>query len=198
MICYQKKQSGAILVTALIFLTVLTLVGVTTLKGTALEYQVTMNNVFQTRAFFSSESARTAFTEVLDDHVYYRNWSDVTLPVGLSLIDSEKDLFVENDSGEAPTMNSGILSTDATMRINGDGRPGYASGGDIKGDVSVYKTRVAIANGSGAAMVSGYMGLGKSSANGGAAIFFEVRSTGESALGATAITGSEYRALVVN
>jgi hypothetical protein len=47
-------------------------------------------------------------------------------------------------------------------------------------------------------MVAGYEGLGKSSASGGALMFFDLRSVGASAANSSGVTGSNYRYVIRN
>ena len=191
------KQQGAVLVVSLIFLAMLTLVGVSSMQSTSLDYQISANAALKDRSFYSSESGRLAMGDILDDHIFERGWTNFSLPAGLSMTTANKDLYLTNDAGD-DLANQASLTIDARYQIDNAVDGDFSDGGDIDADVVVYKTQTKWATGAGVAMVSGYQGLGKSSAAGGTHMFFELRSTGKTALNAQSVTATEYRAIVKN
>jgi Tfp pilus assembly protein PilX len=183
----MRTQSGAVLITALMFLTVLTLIGVVSMQTTSLDYRMSSNAVFKDRAMTASENARTAVASVIDDHLFERGWTSVVMPTGVVVVDAAKQLYVLNDAGES-LASTGSLTVDLT----------HTSDANSSADVMVYKTQTKLAAGAGVAMISGYEGLGKAAASGGANVYFELRSRGKSTHSAQATTATEYRAILKN
>ncbi len=192
------RQQGAVLITSLIFLTVLTLIGVVSMQSTSMDYQMSTNAVLRDRAFYFSENGRQAMGSVLDDHLFERGWTgNVILPTGLAIADISKDLYNGNDSSES-LANSTSLTVDATHQLDGNGDGDVTDGEDSNSAIIVYKTQTQWAAGAGTAMAAGYEGLGKAAAAGGVHVFFELRSRGTSIAGAQATTAAEYRAILKN
>ncbi len=193
-----SRQRGAVLITALMFLTVLTLVGVVSMQSTSMDYQMSTNAVLQDRAFYFSENGREAMGSVIDDHLFDRGWStNVILPTGLTIADTSKDLYNGNDAGES-LANAASLTFDATHRLDGNDDGDFTDGEDSNSQIIVYKTQTQWAAGAGTAMAAGYEGLGKAAAAGGLHVFFELRSRGTTVAGAQATTAAEYRAILKN
>jgi hypothetical protein len=198
-----RSQQGYVLITAMIFLAILTLVAVVSMQSTTFGYQMSTNMVVKDRTFQFSETGRTGMAQVMDAHVFERGWnSAVMLPSGLDILDKDSsggddDLYLSNETGEDLYDDTSIV-TDANYQVDGNGDGDYVDGGDINAGISVYKTQAINAPGAGTAMSSGYEGLGKSVAAGGLHMYFELRSRGQSITGAQSVTASEYRVVVKN
>lgn len=199
-----RLQTGYILVTSMVFLLVLTMVAVFGIQYSVLEYQMGTNTAFTTQAMEASESGRVATSKILNAHIYERGWNDaVEVPASLEVLDKDNQdgidlLYVDNSETPEALLGEEELDVDATYRLDGDGDAAYNGKKDVLADVAVYKTRVVNATGSGTAMVSGYEGLGKAAAAGGAKIFFELRSVGKAPNGAQVTTASDYRLVIRN
>lgn len=81
---------GFVLVTALIFLVVLTLVAVTAVKSTGLELRMSSNNALHTEAFEAAEAPRQVVGRLLEKLGFdpATGWSAVTLPDEFAFLDS--------------------------------------------------------------------------------------------------------------
>ncbi len=200
----MSRQAGYVLATSLIFLLVITMVAVVGMQSTSMEYSISTNTALATRAFEAAEGGRAAADQVLDRHIFERGWGDeVDLPPTVTVLDKDGDnasdvLFTDNSEGADALLNESALETDITFRVDADGDGKYTGDEDAKADIMVYKTGVVAATGAATAMVSGYEGLGKASAAGGAHIYFEIRSRGEAPGGAKAITANTFRVVVRN
>ncbi len=199
-----QGQGGYVLISSLVFLAALTVTSVVGVQDTILQHRMGTNLALETRAFEASEGGRAAAADVLDAHVFQRGWDDaVTVPAGLEVLDKDSDgapdiLYSDNEEAAGTLLQGGTLTTDARLRLDGDGNAGYTGENDMQADISVYKTRVVSASGAATAMVSGYEGLGKASSAGGTHIYFELRSRGDAGDGATAVTASDFRVVVRN
>lgn len=71
---YSRRQSGFVLVTALIFLVVLTLIGVVATKNTTLGLKMSRNFLEKTQTFEAAETARVKADDLLDAATYNRGW----------------------------------------------------------------------------------------------------------------------------
>src|SRR5579859_6561716 len=67
-------QRGFVLVTALIFLVMLTLIGVVATKNTTLGLKMSRNFLVKTQTFEAAETARVKVDDVLDSATYWRGW----------------------------------------------------------------------------------------------------------------------------
>ena len=219
--CHHKpclaKERGAVLITSLMFLIVLTLVALVASQSTVLEARMSNNTIVKGRATESSEALRTGTLDLLDTHLFNRGWPKgytdgtnigtldpsysalFTLPVGVS-VTNVVNWAPGNDAGET-LFNPASWTKDMTLAVNGNSGSGdtdYDDDVDQKADLYVFRTVTVNSPGSATAMVGGYEGLGKSSASGGALMFFDLRSVGASAGSAETVTGSNYRYVVRN
>jgi hypothetical protein len=67
-------RQGYALITGLVFLTVLTTIGIFTLKNTALEIMMSANNNKGVQAFEASETTRVLTSQLIDAHLSNRGW----------------------------------------------------------------------------------------------------------------------------
>lgn len=207
---HPPKYAGFALITALIFLVILTLVAITALRTSGLELRMGSNNALRTESFESSESPRLLLTQLLDVHTFNRGWPvsvgggipdgefNYPFPVGLSLDSATPANWYVNNVDEAGNCESPFRAAGTaacTLRTDASYRRDLAAGGEqpfvIRSDLSVFKLRVDLAPGAGTAMLAGYEGTGKSIASSGGRVFFYVRSSGRDA--AVADAGTEAR-----
>jgi hypothetical protein len=176
-------------------------------QSTVLEARMSTNTIVKQRATESSEALRTGINDLLDGHLYSHGLWPVALggtepdslfsiPAGITL-GNTSDWGTGNGAGE-DLYDPNTWVTDARLQVDGDGDTLFHSDVDQNANLMVFKTVTTNATGSATAMVSGYEGLGKSSASGGAMIYFDLRSVGSSAGSSSTVTGSNYRYLVRN
>lgn len=212
----MKQQNGYVLVTALVFLLVLSLVAITAMRSTSLELRMSANAAYKTRALSASESVRTQTNDLIDAHVYHRGWPvsiggvvpnntfATAIPTGLSVKDKDVPLdgvpdnfFDGNETGEDLLSHSSLV-VDIDFDFDGDGNStaDVRDELDVIGDLRVVRTVAKIAPGSGAEQVAGYAGIGVGAAGGGSYNFFELRSAGRAPANAQATTATEFRYLL--
>jgi hypothetical protein len=200
-------ERGAVLVTSLIFLVMLTVAAVVANQSTVLETRMSTNAVVKARAVEASEALRMASHDLIDTHLYYRGWPQASggslndslfdMPAGV-VLDTPLTNWGTGNGASEDLFDPTTWVRDLTLRIDGNGDGDHVDDVDQQADFYAYKTVVVNATGSATAMVAGYEGLGKSSASGGALMFFDLRSAGASAANATGVTGSNYRYVVRN
>lgn len=210
------NHAGFALVTGLILLGVLTLVGLYAMRNTGLEVRMSENNAQRVEMFEMSESSRTVLGPVLDEHVFSRGWPvsisglvpnelfGMTLPAGLTIATTSgsppPDWFGRNPETSTTGYvfqqeNIDIADATFTRTIT----PSGATPLQIDTDLAVYKLRVDIAPGAGAAMVAGYEGVGKAAAAGGGNMFFYTQSIARGPEGESeSVTGAVYRHVITN
>ena len=216
------RQRGYALITAIIFLVILTGVAVTALRSSGLELRMSSNNSLRTESFEASESPRLITGELLDIHTFNRGWPtsiggdiadaefDYPFPSGMNIPTPLKNWYVNNsdESGNCatPYVTAGgaecsLLSDASYSRdLAATGQTSYP----VRSDLSVFKLRVDLSPGSGTAMLAGYEGTGRSVASSGGRVFFYVQSTGydaaptASATEARTQTGAMYRHVIRN
>ncbi len=205
------SQQGAVLITSLIFLVMLTIVAVVANQSTVLETRMSTNSIVKARAVEASEALRIASNGLIDTHLYYRGWPTALTGVtgGITVADDYFDIPSGVAVNKASNWGLGNEATenlfdpatwvnDMSLRIDGNGDADYVDDLDQQADLYVYKNAVTNSTGSATAMVAGYEGLGKSSASGGALMFFDLRSVGASAANSSGVTGSNYRYVIRN
>lgn len=205
------KQSGYALITAIIFLVVLTLVALTSLRSSGLELRMGSNFALRTESFESSDSPRLIAGRLLDLHTFNRGWPvslggqvpngefDFTVPTGFALPATVTDWYINNADEaancETPFLSAGgtpcALLTDASYNRNvaAAGQSPYV----VRSEFSIFKVRVDLNPGAGTAMLAGYEGTGKSVASSGGRIFYYVQSTGRDGAALAADTESQSR-----
>lgn len=197
-------QTGVALVTALVFLFVLTMVSVIAMQSTSFEYRMSTNAAFKSRACEVSESGRMAVSSVMPEHAYLRSWSGMSLPSDLTVKDKNEDgtgdaLYGDNDesAGSLDLNNLTALTTDAVYKrdVNGDGD---ADDLDLVAAIKVFHSTTKIQKGSGTAMLGGYQGLGKALGAGGAGLYYVVASEGKAPAKACCLSSTDVRTRVVN
>lgn len=215
----RPSQSGFALVVSLILLTILTMVAVIATRGSGLEVQMAGNSVARIEALDVSESTRRPMGEVIDAHTFARGWPvtlggtvavddfDFELPVGL-LLCGESGEGESCDAESAPRSwyqgNSEEADGLDPARLDLDGRFLRAAADELpvtlESRISVYKLVTDLNPGAGAAMVSGYEGIGKAAAAGGGRVFYYARSVGLSPNDAVAEaeTAADYRHVIRN
>ena len=198
-----RNQQGAVLLASLLILVAITLVSVTSMQSGIQEYRIAGNMVFGERAFQASETGRGRVSQILDEHLFERDWpATLTIPSGVTILDKDSDgnkdmLYTENGAGEDINDVSTLIK-DVEVRIDGNGDGDYTDKNDIQTDLYVYKARVQFGTGSGAAMMSGYEGLGKGAAAGGGQVYYELRSQGLGTGSAEAWTSSDFMGIIKN
>jgi hypothetical protein len=203
----SASQRGAVLIISLVFLVMLTIVAVVANQSTVLEARMSTNAIVKARAVEASEALRMASNEMIDAHLFYRGWPQLLggnlnnslfdIPTGLVLGTPPTNWGTGNDAGEN-LFDPATWILDMSLRVDGNGDGDQVDDVDQRADLYAYKTAVVNATGSATAMVAGYEGLGKSSASGGALMFFDLRSAGASAANSSGVTGSNYRYVVRN
>jgi hypothetical protein len=205
---------GYALMTSLVFLTILTTVGIFTLKNTALEIMMSANNNKSAQAFEAAESSRTIVNQLIDAHVYNRGWPkslggaienyrfNNSIPEGLTLTKNGSAPSPRNWYEDLPQTSSSFKPLDLSQ-IDGRYNRNISSSGSIgftlQGSAAVRLLRTDLEAGSNSAMSSGYEGLGKGAASGGGNIFFYVVAQGQDpSAQATRYTASVYRYSIRN
>lgn len=185
---------GYVLITSMVFLVILTMVGVTAVQNTALEQKMSANVAFHTQSREDSESGRNALSSTLYNHLFYRGWpaptgtlasGTFTLPTGLTIVNGDT-LYTKSED----------TTVDATFQSDTDGN---GTADSATANLYIHRMGVVTAPGAGASMVAGYEGMGKSAAGGGSYLFLQLKSrTSGSAGQANSQTGSHYRAVINN
>jgi len=157
-------QRGYALVTAIVFLVLLTIVALAAIRGTGLEVKSTANSTLRAEAFAASEIARTMtirqLSALCDNGV-------AALPTvdGWAKVDGSTDWCTEAKSPDATA-----FVTDARYEITSPIK--------VNGEVSVQRLYNAAAEGAGQAQGAGYASAGIGAATGGGNIYFLVQSRG--------------------
>ena len=185
------KSQGFALFMALVFLLVMTTLGITMMNYSTLEYRMSVNTAFHEQAFQAAEGGRKAMTSILDEHIFERGWAGVSLPSGMTINDNNNDSRPDNLFITSTTNSTEDLQQPTTLIEDAS-----YSKASIKASISVISVGALANSGSGQEMFRGYDGLGQGSGSGGSARFFEVRSKGASNGNSTATIASHYRVIL--
>ncbi len=181
----RKKNSGFVLVTGLVFVLVIMLVTVATMQSSNLDYKISSNEAFKDIAFQGSESGRVAAGEAVVYYIYSREWTGLQVS-NLTYL-SDYDPATDSVGPNEDLYDTSSLNVDMQYDVSGP----YIE--TIDADINIVKAPGARSKGSGLQQLSGYEGLGKGAGAGGVHLIYEIRSTGEGASGAVAVTASELR-----
>lgn len=220
---FCARQRGIALFVGLIFLLVISIVAVIAMRGTLMEMRMVTNSARHETAFEASEALRSVPVSLFDDHVYARGWptaqgGDVpdsefdwqsTIPSSmLSLVKGS----LQNDCSNQQTLFYGQLQPacgslpketlydpktwhpDMIIAICDTGTTSCS--GDVSATIAIVPDGTTLGQGAGGAQAAGYRGLGVGSANGGAEMYFEIRSVATAPGGGAATTHAQYHQMI--
>jgi len=221
------RQGGYALITVIIFLVLLSIIALSTLKNSGLEARMGANGALHAQAFESSEMSRHLIDTLIDANVTARGWP---ASIGGSVANGDFDCgaaslliiaAASNNCTSDKTANAigySIVNASSAPQnwFNGntetsfnpnslDTDANYKQALDsthtVTGAVSVYKLYTTLAAGAGSQQAAGYLGLGRSAAAGGGYIFFYINSHGldfTASPQASADTSAIFRDLIRN
>lgn len=186
---------GIALVTGLIFLLILSLIAISAMKNSVLDYKISSHNSIRQRVFTQSEEVQSAVGEAIRHYfITNRDWTAVTLAENLTR--SENFIPTSGNQASENPLDTNSLASDFqyTQQKNvNDGIPET-----ITTDVYVLNGQTQFVPMSGLTQLSGYSGFGKSAANGGTNTLYEIRSRSRSDSGIERISYSRYLSIPGN
>ncbi|PTU33249.1 pilus assembly PilX family protein [Stenotrophobium rhamnosiphilum] len=210
----NRPSHGYALVTGIVFLAVLTTVGVLALKNAGLESRMSANNNLNTQAFEAAEATRTLVSQLIDPHVYNRGWPvaiggtipnkifNHPIPAGMTLTSSTGSA-APIDWYSAPLelassfdrLDMSSIQVHYSRNVANAESPEFV----LQASATVKRLRADLNSGSDVAMASGYESLGKSAASGGSSLYFNVTARGQDPNSqAVDFTSSIYRHVIRN
>lgn len=183
----KTKESGYILVTGMVFILIISLVTISTMNSTTLDYKISSNESFKNIAFQSSETGRTISGDALGHFIYHQSWDG--LPLSGLTIYNDYDPSTDGKIDTEDLYDTTSLNNDISYNATGTGIETVTS------QISIIKSPGVKSAGSGLQQLSGYEGLGKGAGAGGIHLLYEIRSTGQGAAGAVAVTASEFKVI---
>ncbi len=191
------KQKGNVLVAGLIFVMILTVLGVGAMQSSNLEYRMSTNTAFKKYAFEHSESGRASITQVLGLHLREYGWTDVTTDSGLVVLDNDGvsglDLLSENETGETVANPE----SDAEFYFD-ENSNGTNEASELVAEVSVFSLKTEACSGCSIGFASGSEGAGKGGGNGGFRTILQVVSEGVGPSNARATVATDFRHVIRN
>ena len=180
-------QRGAVLITSLIFLLVLTLIAVVAMQSTSLEQKMSTNVAYKLQTFEDAESSRAAISSVMYPHLWEKStWDNVTLPSGLCV--------TCNQGGAAMSFFNQQASDGYETGSNWDydDRVATYTSSNINSAIFVYRTHVQSLGGvSGIGQKAYNMGTGGGASE---AYYFDVRVASSNVVtGTTSTVAADYR-----
>lgn len=206
----RRKTRGYALITAIVFLVLMSLVALAAIRSTGLEVQASGNAALRAQAFESAEVSRTLVGSLIDPLCNSGGWPASiggtvpddqftrAVPAGLRIVNRdgrggpdnwciEPDSEVGFDPASMDVDALHVRDLSATLGVR------------IDGEVAVRRLHTAALAGAGQAQGSGYGGTGLGVASGGGQIYFHVRSRGaerDNQAEASASTAATYRYLI--
>lgn len=206
----MTRPRGQALLTAIIFLVLLSLVALAAIRSTGLEVKSGSNHARRAAAFEAAETARTVIGPLIDNLCAEGGWPAqlggvvpdsqfaTAIPAGITLADHDRvggpDDWCQ-DADSDGSFDPARMTSDARY----DRELRATLGVEVHGEVAVRRLNSAPIAGAGQAQAGGYGGSGTAMAAGGGQIFFYLRSQGrERAEGAEAgsSTSATYRYVI--
>lgn len=205
-----RAADGYALLTAIVFLVLLTLVALAAIRGTGLEVQSGANGTRRAEAFEAAEIARSVVAPLIDLLCRNGGWPvsiggtvpdaefHAPLPAGVRIVDRSVAAGPDNWCLEADSeagFETGPLDIDATYSRDLRDTLGVR----IDGEVAIHRLHTSAVAGAGQAQAAGYAGNGVGIAGGGGQIYFHIRSHGRehaSHAEARVSTAASYRYVI--
>jgi hypothetical protein len=185
----MNRSRGQALLTAIIFLVLLSLVALAAIRGTGLEVKSGSNHARRAAAFEAAETARTVIGPLIDDLCARGGWPArlggtvpdsefaAAMPSGITLADHDRvggpDDWCQ-DADSDGSFDPARMTSDARYDRDLQATLGI----QVHGEVAVRRLNSEPIAGAGQAQASGYGGSGSAMAAGGSQIFFHLRSQG--------------------
>lgn len=202
-----RQDQGFVLVTGLVFLLLTTIIAVTGMRISNLDFRMGVGTAQQTQAFQGAETGLASLNDdVMYTQLFEREW---TAPL-IADLNANLEIRYDNsgtlnwttgtrvDLGLFPELNyatdpfdpdadtvgtdgySNAFQQDARFRLDVNSDGDYADPGEFEVAMAVVPSHAEYNAGSGIAMLAGYKGLGKSAGSAGASAFYALLSEGQS------------------
>ena len=187
MTSYINDKSGSVtIIAAIMVLLIVTLVGISAMDTTTVELQIASNDQRSRIAFYNADSGVYGIPKIISRII------DTSDPVGIA---AEVDSIATGVTWDASTDQNTFF--DQVMGYaDYDAVPDVVMGqGGFSTQVDVERIRSIVLAGGGAEFASGVEGIGVGT-TGGAAVYYELDSRGQSTRGANANVVADYRKVV--
>ena len=158
----MRSENGSIVVVALIMLSLLTVIGLSSSHTSIIESRIATNEQLSNIAFYKADGGAEAGTVLIEDGIEIRGWNDDTTYGDAKIKNGQ---FILNT--ESNTLNPIPEDTNSDVSF-----PGNYTSGQAHTNLKVLNN-VTLSTGSAAMIASGYEGKGK---GGGAWLIYDVRS----------------------
>lgn len=204
---HSCSHGGYALITAIVFLVLLSLIALTALRSSGLEVKSGANSARRAAAFEAAEVSRSLVAGLIEPLCRSGGWPTsaggavpdsefpARLPAGLSLVDRDGSGGPDNwclEPDSEASFDPDAMDRDAAYH---QALPGL----QIAGDVAVRRLNTEASAGAGQAQGAGYAGIGIGVAGGGGHIHFYLRSRGaerSEQAEASATTSAVYRQVI--
>jgi len=174
---FLNNQRGSALIVALLMLVVLTLLGISSTTTSTVELQISGNDKLYKRSFFAADGGTAAGSELIEQNIEERNWTDYSTRGNIGIIEGDLYLNRDTDAGIDPIPSD--TNQDAVIPLSAIVDP---TASPFVLDTSVPHTNLKVvgnsqlSTGSAVQLAAGYEGKGKGAGGGGAWIIFDVRA----------------------
>jgi len=182
----KTSESGFVLITGLILILAISLVTISAMQGSNLDFKISANQSYKDIAFQNSESGRTVAGEALSHFIYERSWSGFNA-TGLT-IPTDYDPSTDKLADTENLYETSALNVDISYKLSSTDIE------TIESDLSIIKAEGVQKGKSSLNQLSAYEGLGKGAGSGGVQLLYEIRSQGKGPANAAAVTATEYKA----
>ncbi|MEN6440044.1 MAG: pilus assembly PilX N-terminal domain-containing protein [Syntrophobacter sp.] len=170
-----KDEKGSALILSLLMIALLSVIAVLSARTSTVETRITANDRLHKRAFHQAEAGVQTGKEVIEQNIEDRNWENGSLLRNTRIVHGE--LFANPALGDAEGDYASDAFRDAYLpaRKESGGSVVDTTTSDPHTNIRVGGTR-RLSTGSAIQMVAGYEGMGKSAAQGGAWIIYDIRA----------------------
>lgn len=168
-----KDEKGSALILSLLMIALLSVVAVFSARTSTVETRITANDRLHKRAFHQAEAGVQAGKELIEQNIEDRNWTNDSTIRSVKVM--KGDLFANSALGEKDYATDSIRDAYLPIKIEKNGSVLDVTDSDPHTNIRVGGTRK-LSTGSAIQMVAGYEGVGKSAAQGGAWIIYNIRA----------------------
>lgn len=157
-----KGDNGSIIIVALIMLTLLTIIGLSSYHTSITESHIAANEQLHNIVFYKADGGAETGTVLIEDGIEVRGWNDNETYGEAAIINGN---FILNTESNTPNPIPTDTNSDVSI-------PGNYTSGEAHTNLKILNN-VTLSTGSAAMIASGYEGKGK---GGGAWLMYDVRS----------------------
>jgi len=165
--CQMNNSDGWVTIAALLILSVLTIIGISSISTSNIEVQIATNDKVHKMAFYAADGGSELGTELLELNIACASgFANDNLVINNVTV-ADKDFWMQGNIDKPADISDYSSDTDRDVQIDADSGPHT--------NLSIYG-ETAFGVGGAIEMAAGYEGKGKGAAGGGVSLLYEIYS----------------------